>query len=187
MSIKRIIIMLLMIVLCITPAVAGQFDCYTQDVEVKSALSVLDKAGAHEVFRNLDQNAVKIMFYDLSQVSFSYMNHFAINSVDSFGNRFILINTKYKNASPEEIACLIAHESFHKSKVATLEEETLATTKEAKYWSMLKNPEKVYRQSALLSRLDNLVALDNASDVGTEYIKAKISNSNFYRNQLAIR
>ena len=187
MSIKRIVITLLMVFLCITPAIAGHFDCYTNDTEVKSALELLENAGAKEVFRNLDQNAVKIMFYDLSQVSFSYMNHFAINSTDSFGNRFILINTKFKNASPEEIACLIAHESFHKSKVATLEEETLATTKEAKYWSLLKNPAKRYNQSALLARLDNLSNLERASDAGVDYIREKISNSSFYRNQLAIR
>jgi hypothetical protein len=115
------------------------------------------------------------------------MNHFAINSVDNFGNRYILINTKYMNASPEEIACIIAHESFHKLKVATTDEETLATEKEAKYWALLKKAGKVYENSPLLARLNNLVELDNHSTETKNLIRERITTSAFYREQLAIR
>ena len=49
-----------------------------------------------------------------------------------------MINSIYKNAPTEQIACLIAHESFHTKRVADLEEETLATQKEAATWLRLK-------------------------------------------------
>ena len=167
------------------PVLAGHLDNFTQDTTIKSALVLLENVGAREVFDNLQEISAKIEFYDLSAIAPNYANHFAINSVDSFGNRYILINTKYKNASPEEIACLIAHESCHKQAVATYEEEYTATKTEAYYWSRLKNRAKTYKNSALLSRLNNLSDLRSASTANSNLIERKINNSNFYRNQLA--
>lgn len=183
---KTFIITFLLAVLCTAPVLAAHFDRYTKDTEIKAALTVLHNAGADEVFDNLNENSVRIAFYDISMLSADYQNHFALNTVDSFGNRCIFINTKFKYASPEELACLIAHESFHKSNAATLEEETLATEKEAEYWNKLKNPEKKYNQSKLLARLNNLSELSSKSEQGKDYITEKICNSSFYRQQLAI-
>ena len=187
MRIKAFIITMAMLAICSMPAFAGYVDTFTRDTHVKAALILLENVGAEEVFENLEENSVKITFYDLSQISYKYMNHFAINSVDNFGNRYILINTKYMNASPEEIACIIAHESFHKLKVATTDEETLATEKEAKYWALLKKAGKVYENSPLLARLNNLVELDNHSTETKNLIRERITTSAFYREQLAIR
>jgi len=187
MRLKGFIIALAMFVLCSMPACAAYMDSFTSDAHIKSALVLLQEAGAQEVFENLEENSVKIVFYDLTQISFKYMNHFAINSVDTFGNRYIMINTKFKNASPEEIACLIAHESFHKLKVATFEEETLATSKEAYYWGILKKENKQYAPSELLTRLDRLAELDSHSNANRNLIRERIGNSSFYREQLAIR
>ena len=167
------------------PVLAGHLDNFTKDANIKAALVLLEQVGAQEVFDNLEEGSVKIAFYDLSAIASNYANHFAINSVDSFGNRFILINTKFLKASPEEIACLIAHESFHKLDVATYEEEYTATKKEAYYWSLLKNRSKTYQNSALLSRLDNLSNLRSASVAGNNLIEQKINRSSFYREQLA--
>ena len=187
MNIKGFLITFAMVMLCSMPSFAAYVDNFSRDCDIKNALVLLERVGANEVFQNLEENAVKITFYDLSQVSYKYMNHFAINTVDSFGNRYILINSKYRKATPEEIACVIAHESFHKLKVATLEEETLATQKEAMYWAMLRKTNKAYVPSALLSRLDRLVQLDRDSNSNNNLIRQRISNSSFYREQLAIR
>ena len=175
-----------MAMLCVTPAFAAHFDRYAKDAEIKAALCVLYNAGLHEVFDNLDEKSVHIAFYDLSLLSTDYQNHFALNTVDSFGNRYIFISVKFKYASPEELACLIAHESFHKSDIATLEEETVATAKEAEYWNKLKNPEKKYNQSKLLVRLNNIAELSAKSNKNKDFILEKICNSSFYRQQLAI-
>ena len=123
----------------------------------------------------------------MSLIKFSYANCYAINSVDNWGERYILINSKYRHASKEEIACLIAHESFHKAKVATMREETLATQKEAYYWSILKVPGKAYSQSPLVNRLNNLACLCNESSEGQNLIEKRIQNSRFYQEQLATR
>ena len=127
------------------------------------------------------------MFYDLSQINFTYCNHFAMNTTDNWGNRYILINSKFKNAPTEQIACLIAHESCHKGKVATLAEETTATRTEAKYWTVLKKRNIAYANTELTERLNNLVNLERVSTVNHDYIQDKISNNSFYKEQLVLR
>ncbi|MCM1265629.1 MAG: hypothetical protein NC200_05460 [Candidatus Gastranaerophilales bacterium] len=186
MKLNRILITIVMFVFFVTPAFASYVDNFSKDVKIQSALTLLEHNGAKEVFDNLELNAVKISFYDLSQISYNYVSHFAINTIDSFGNRHILINTRYKNASVEEIACLIAHESCHVMAVATVEEETVATRTEAYYWGLLRDKNKTYTQSALLERLNGLVALNEASTDDKDLIEEKITNSSFYIEQLAI-
>lgn len=183
---KRMLSTLLcMMLFCSTCAYSWNIRSFSQDEDIRDALRLLENIGAEEVFDNLQENSVKIIFYDLSLINFSYRNHYAINSVNNWGERYILINSKYKNASREEIACLIAHESFHKSNKATLAEETLATQKEAYYWSILKVPGKFYPSTSLAKRLNNLVCLHNESDNGNDLIEMKIRNSRFYQSQLA--
>ena len=176
-----------LVVLSANQVLAVNVKYFSNDYKIQSALTLLDNAGASEVFDNLRENSVKIIFYDLTQISFSYKNHFAINSTDLWGNRYILINMKYKNAPIEQIACLIAHESCHKGKIATLDEETKATRTEAQYWSILKKRNVEYSQTALLARLNSLSNLEHISTVSHDYIQEKISNSSFYKNQLAVR
>ena len=183
---KRILLTLTcVILLCTTSAFAWNVKNYSQDETIRASLRLLNNIGADEVFENLEENSVKIIFYDLSLINFSYSNHYAINSLDNWGDRYILINSKFKKSSVEEIACLIAHESFHKSSRPTLAEETLATQKEAYYWSILKIPGKIYSNTALARRLNNLVCLHNNSDESSDLIELKIKNSKFYQSQLA--
>ena len=175
-----------MILFFAAPAMAINFDKYTKDTEIKTALNVLYNANAHEVFDNLDENTIHIAFYDLILLSPDYGRHFAVNTVDSLGNRFILINSKFKHASAEELACLIAHESFHKLNIATVDEEALATKKEAQYWDKLKISNKMYEHSELFKRLENLSKLNAETNMNNDYILEKICNNSFYRQQLAI-
>ena len=185
---KRVLVLIAcLFVLSSSGVSAMNLKSFSSDSKIVEALSMLDNIGAHEVFDNLQYNSVKIMFYDLSQISFNYHKHFAVNTTDTWGNRYILINTKYKNAPAEQIACLIAHESCHKAKVATLSEETRATRTEARYWMMLKKHNVESQDSALLTRLNGLANLEHSSTVGHDYIQDKISNSKFYQSQLAVR
>lgn len=185
MFVRFISTLICMVLFCSTCAYSWNVRNFSQDEDILDSLRLLKNIGAEEVFQNLEENSVKIIFYDLSMIDYSYKNHYAINSVDNWGERYILINSKYKNASKEEIACLIAHESFHKSNRATMQEETLATQKEAYYWSILKVPGKFYEKTSLANRLNNLVCLYNDSNDNVNLIEKKIQNSTFYQSQLA--
>lgn len=185
---KRVLVLLACLFVVFSSSVSAMnVRHFSDDSKIREALMMLDDIGASEIFDNLQENSVKIIFYDLTQISFKYQNTFAINSTDNWGDRYILINSRYKNAPTEQIACLIAHESCHKGKVATLAEETTATRTEAKYWTVLKKRNVVYANTALTNRLNNLANLESVSTVDHDRIQERISNSSFYQSQLAVR
>lgn len=185
---KRLIVLLACLFVVASSSVSAMnVRNFSDDIKIREALMMLDDIGAMEVFDNLQENSVKIIFYDLSQISYKYQNAYAISSTDNWGDRYILINSKYQTAPTEQIACLIAHESCHKGSVATMEEETRATRTEAKYWTVLKKHNAAYANTALTNRLNSLVNLESSSTVDHDFIQDRISNSNFYQSQLAVR
>ena len=170
------------IALTVTQAFAYEAKHFTTDTKIIAALNLLEQAGETDVFANLKKNAVKIKFYNLS-----YGNVYAANTYDNTGRRVILINSIYENAPVEQIACLIAHESCHVARKATLEEETIATSKEAHCWTKLKQNGVTYPQTKLTKRLDKIAGLHLASvEDGNNYLGDKIASSSFYRTQFGM-
>lgn len=169
-------------VLTISQAFAYDMKDFSSDTTIISAMKLLEQAGETDVFANLKKNAVKIKFYNLS----GYGTVYAANTYDNYGRRVILINSAYKNAPIEQIACLIAHESCHVLRKATLEEETTATQKEASCWYKLKNNSTTYPETKLTKRLDKISNLYLASRDGNNYIGDKIASSSFYKAQFGM-
>ena len=106
-------------------------------------------------------------------------------SIDREIEGCINIEFDYSNAF-EQIACLIAHESYHTGYSADLEEETLATSKEAACWTRVKVASKVYPDSRLTRRLDKISGLYLASSSNNNLVQQKIASNGFYRNQLGL-
>lgn len=179
------ITVLVFFALTLTQAFAYNISDFSNDPKILSAMRLLEQNGEYDVFANLKKNAVKVKFYNVSAMTCG-QHVYAVNTYDGFDRRVILINSMYKDAPVEQIACLIAHESCHVARKATLEEETIATQKEAACWTRLKNSSKVYPQTKLTKRLDNLAGLYLASDSNTNYVQNKIASSSFYRNQFGI-
>ena len=168
--------------LTVTQAYAYNLKSFTSDAKIMAAMQLLEQNGEYAVFANLKKNAVKVKFYHLSM-----NNVYAANAYDEFGRRVILINSMYKDAPIEQIACLIAHESYHTARKATLDEETVATSKEAACWTKLKRTGITYPQTKLTKRLNSLADLHNDSIAdGNDYIGDKIASSSFYRAQFGL-
>lgn len=177
---KKVVLgILIFLTLTISEVFAYNFKTFTSDTKIISAMQLLEQNGEHQVFANLKKNAVKVRFEHLSM-----SNIYAANAYDEFGRRVILINSMYKDAPVEQIACLVAHESYHTARKATLEEETLATSKEAECWVKLKKNGVFYPETKLTKRLDKIASLHNASiQDGNNYINERIANSSFYKAQ----
>lgn len=177
---KKVILgILVFFTLTISEVFAYNFKTFTSDAKIMSAMQLLEQSGEHQVFANLKKNAVKVRFEHLSM-----SNIYAANAYDEFGRRVILINSMYKDAPVEQIACLVAHESYHTARKATLEEETIATSKEAACWVKLKKDGVFYPETKLTKRLDKIASLHNASiQDGNNYINERIANSSFYKAQ----
>ena len=167
--------------LTVTQAFAYNMKAFSSDATIIAAMQLLEQNGEYDVFQNLRKNAVKIKFHSLP-----YSNVYAANTYDSYGRRVILINSTYKTAPIEQIACLIAHESCHVARKATLEEETTAPSKEAACWAKLKRTGVTYPETKLTKRLDKLAGLHIASADGNNYIEDKIASSSFYRAQFGL-
>jgi hypothetical protein len=167
----------------LTQAFAYNVNEFSSDPTILSAMRLLEQNGEYDVFANLKKNAVKVKFYNLGGYGQAV---YAANTYDNSGRRIILINSAYKNAPIEQIACLIAHESCHVLRKATLDEETIATQKEAACWTRLKNNSVTYPDTKLTKRLDKVAGLYLASADGNNYIQNKIASSSFYKSQFGL-
>ncbi len=179
---KALVVIFVFFALTISQAFAYNVESFSNDTTIISAMKLLEKNGEYDVFANLKKNSVKIKFYNLS----GYGTVYAANTYDNYGRRVILINSTYKNAPIEQIACLIAHESCHVLRKATLEEETTATQKEAACWAKLKNNSVTYPDTKLTKRLNKISNLYLASSDGNNYIQDKIASSSFYKTQFGM-
>lgn len=160
---------------------------YSDDSKVISALGVLENIGANDVFIRLSRSKTRIIFYDLSLLSFSYAKHYAVASTDDSGDNYILINQNFRSAPKEAIACLIAHESVHQLPQATLDEEVRATTTEAQTWIKLQGSASADSSNALINRLNKLASLYRESTPSQNLIEESIANNSFYKQQLAMK
>lgn len=181
---KFIGLVMLMFLLSVSKVQAVDFNNYTDDAKISSALELLDGIGSNDVFDRLDNSSTRIIFYDLSLMSYSYAKHYAISSTDESGNNYILINEKYRNSPTEAIACLIAHESVHQLSHATLDEEVRATTVEAQIWLRLGGISNT--GDALVSRENKLARMYKMSTQRQNLIKESIASNSFYQQQLAL-
>src|SRR5574344_2132388 len=185
---KRVLFSVFIILMCLAlPANATNMNKYSDNGKIISALNVLENINETEVFTRLDKGNVKIMFYDLSLIDYSYAKHFAVSSTDENGNNVILINERYQGAPKEAIASLIAHESVHVLPQATLNEEVQATTKEVQTWLKLKdNVSSSYENNELVKRENQLALMYKSSTANNNIIKNSIENNSFYKQQLAM-
>lgn len=183
---KFVLVFVALLMLSVNQAFAYRVTDFSSDTKIIAAMRLLEQAGEQDVFRNLQRYGMQVKFDDLSMVSYNKSKTFAVSTYNQFGTRVILINSIYKNAPAEQIACLIAHESFHTGYSADLEEETIATQKEAACWTRLKVASKTYPDSRLTRRLDKLSGLYLASGNGNNLVEEKIASSGFYRNQLGL-
>lgn len=183
-----------MLIFAANSAQAYEFKKISSDARIVAALEVLNQTQSFDTLNSLyhgkDNKVVKVVFYELSMLSYEYKDHYAAASTDNFGDNYILINSKYKNSPPEALAALIAHEATHKLEKATFQEELLATTNEAIQWGKclqlnpsLKNLDET--QYLLIKRLNGLSKAYIDAGNTNSLIAQKIEANPFYQKQLA--
>lgn len=183
---KFVVFFTALLFLSLNQALAYRVTDFSTDAKIVAALNLLEQSGDTDVLRNLQKGAVRVAFDDLTSYTYNASKAYAVSTYNRYGTRVIMINSIYKNAPVEQIACLIAHESYHKKRVADLEEETIATQKEAATWIRLKNANRTYPDSKLTRRLDKLGGMYMASSNGNNIIQTKIASNGFYRSQLGL-
>ena len=183
---KFVVLFTAFVFLTLNQAFAYRAADFSSDAKIIAAINLLEQTGETDVLRNLKRNAVRISFDDLTSYTYNANKAFALSTYNRYGTRVIMINSLYKNAPVEQIACLVAHESMHVKRVADLEEETIATQKEAATWTRLRVASKAYPDTKLTRRLDKLSGMYMASSQGNNLIQNKIASNGFYRTQLGL-
>jgi len=189
--VKHGILALLVLFLGINSACANDFKKISDDSRIILALQVLKSTESSDTLESLftrdkKGNYTKIIFYDLGMISYEYKKHYAMACKDNFGENYIIISTKYRNAPKEALAALIAHEAAHRLEKATLDEEVSATLAEVKQWnkSLAVNSALKDSDNELVKRLNNLCELYNKD--GEKAISQKITGNGFYKAQFDV-
>ena len=110
----------------------------SKNVKITSALNALEGINRRDVISILNGNnatrrPIRVMFRDLS--IFGFDDSEAITARTKSGGLVIYINQEHRGASPECIACLIAHEAQHHTFTNTKAEELRAWISETQAWT----------------------------------------------------
>ena len=161
-----------------TEAYAKKYKKVTKDGAVMQAMELMQTVNISKysynalMDNNLTEKPVKIEFKNISEINPEYASFDALGWKKK-GKLYIYINEKHRNAPPEAIAALLAHEAIHQDEFASLNEETYAWTLEAATWMKLteKNPTARNSVSSLVIRENMLMKLFEKGDYTNKYIK----------------
>ena len=132
------------------------------NAKITKAIIALEGIGRRDVIailngRNATRRPIRVMFRDFAM--FGYSDCEAITVKTKAGNLVIYINQEHKNASPECIACLLAHESQHHTFTNSKTEELRAWISETQAWNEFVRKNKTLAlASEPLAKRENYIA-----------------------------
>lgn len=132
------------------------------NAKITSALTSLESINRKDVIsilygRNATRKPIRVMFRDLS--IYGYKDCEALTLKTKNNGLVIYISNEHRGASPECIACLIAHEAQHHTFTNTRAEELRAWISETQAWNELvkRNPQLATKNEPLVKR-ENYIA-----------------------------
>lgn len=160
----------------------------TSEEKIMNAIEKMDDTIAEfskkAIFgENLTYFKIKVLFKNLSEINPEYATFDALGWKK--GSRlYIFINEKHKDAPPEALCALIAHEALHQDELNSLNEETYAWTYEAAVWEQMveSNPEIVNISHPLVNRENTLRKLFIKGNYTNKYIKKAVHSNPGYKN-----
>lgn len=161
----------------------------TNDPNLIKALEILgDTAGSYSkdailLGKNLTNKPIKVEFTDLSLISPAYANFDALGWKKK-KNLYIYINQKHKDAPPEALSAILAHEAIHQDESNSLNEETYAWTLEAAVWTQLTddNPKLEKISHPLVERENVIKKLFVRGNYTSKYIHKFVITNKGYQN-----
>ena len=160
----------------------------TQDANLIKALELLDNtSGKYSkeaiLGKNLTNRPIEIEFVNLGSISPMYINFDALGWKKK-KNLYIYINEKHKDAPPEALSAILAHEAIHQDEHNSLNEETYAWTLEAAVWTQLSddNPQLEKISHPLVERENVIKKLFVRGNYTNKYIRKFVVTNKGYQN-----
>ncbi|MBQ4645877.1 MAG: hypothetical protein IJB79_00865 [Candidatus Gastranaerophilales bacterium] len=146
----------------IQQVLAVDYSRISTNAKIVSALDSLYEINRRDVISILNGNnatrkPIRVMFRDLNM--FGYGDAEAITARTKNNGLVIYISSEHRGASPECIACLIAHESQHHTFTNTKAEELRAWISETQAWTeFVKRNQDLVASSEPLAKRENTIA-----------------------------
>jgi len=132
------------------------------NAKIVKALNSLESINRKDVIailygRNATKKPIRVMFRDLAV--YGYQDCEALTVKTKNNGLVIYINNEHRSASPECIACLIAHESQHHTFTNTKAEEVRAWISESQAWNeFTKRNKELITSNEPLAKRENYIA-----------------------------
>jgi len=178
-------IALILSIFCINiqAGLALDYSRISTNAKIISALDSLYSINRKDVIAILNGNnatrkPIRVMFRDLAM--FGYEDAEAITAPTKNNGLVIYISSEHRGASPECIACLIAHESQHHTFTNTRVEELRAWISETQAWSeFTKRNQELAQSNEPLAKRENVIAKIRAKG-GVQGIQKLIATNPVY-------
>ncbi len=133
--------------------------------------------------KNLTNRPIAIEFINLSTISPMYANFDALGWKKK-KNLIIYINEKHKDAPPEALCAILAHEAIHQDEHNSINEETYAWTLEAAVWTQLTDdkPQLEKVSHPLVERENVIKQLFVRGEYTSKYIHKFVITNKGYQN-----
>ncbi len=162
----RRIFLVLYIVTCLFIGVQASFALdyskISTNTKIVAALNALDGINRRDVIailygHNATKKPIRVMFRDLAM--YGYKDCEALTVPTKNNGLVIYINSEHRSASPECIACLIAHESQHHTFTNSRQEELRAWISETQAWNeLVKRNKSLATATEPLAKRENYIA-----------------------------
>lgn len=140
----------------------AQFIRITHDQPIIEALYYLEQSSAAQTIDVLLGHRGRVFFKDMRYMGRGVQDFDALSWRSSEGKWVVFIHQKHRNAPPQALAALIAHEAMHSDIDNSLAEEIAGWRQEAKIWTEMQAHYPVKSQvladpsQALVQRLEKL-------------------------------
>jgi len=110
----------------------------TRDDAIMKAFDLMGDGRGEASLDRIVNRPMRVIFKDMTTLHKTLKNYDALSWISNQGEEVIFINEKHRNAPPEALAALIAHEAMHDDEYNSLNEEVLSRRHEALVWIELK-------------------------------------------------
>lgn len=135
----------------------------TRDDAIMKAFNMMGDGRGEASLDRIVNRPMRVIFKDMTTLHKTLKNYDALSWISNQGEEVIFINEKHRNAPPEALAALIAHEAMHDDEYNSLNEEVQSWKHEAVVWMELKAKNPVLEHmppgaSPLVDRENRIVA-----------------------------
>ena len=164
---------------------ARDYSKISTNTKIVTALESLESINRKDVITILNGNnatrkPIRVMFRDLAMFGFEEAE--ALTAPTKNNGLVIYIASEHRGASPECIACLIAHEAQHHTFTGTKAEELKAWISETQAWmEFIKRNQELANSNEPLAKRENVIAKIRAKG-GVQGIQRLIATNPVYAN-----